>query len=48
MVYEVRGDRARAAKYFREAADFMRTNDGFDEEGVADMIESAERMELEA
>ena len=48
MVYEVRGDRACAAKYFREAADFMRTNDGFDEEGVADMIESAERMELEA
>lgn len=48
MVYEARGDHACAAKYFREAADFMRANDGFDEEGVADMIESAERLEREA
>lgn len=47
MVCEARGDRASAAKYFREAAAFMQTNEGFDEEGIADMLEAAKLMEAE-
>ncbi len=46
MVEEARGNRAAAAKAYREAAEFMRTHDGFDEEGIADMMESAQRMEV--
>ena len=45
MVEEARGNCVAAAKTYREAAEFMRTHEGFDEEGIADMIESAERME---
>ena len=45
MVCEARGDRASAAKYYREAAAFMQTNEGFDEEGIADMLEAAKLME---
>jgi hypothetical protein len=45
MVEEARGNRAAAAKAYREAAEFMRTNDGFEMESIADMIASAERME---
>lgn len=45
MVDEARGNRAAAAKAYREAAEFMRTHDGFDDEGIADMIASAERLE---
>lgn len=45
MVEEARGNRAAAAKAYREAAEFMRTHDGFEAESIADMIESAERME---
>jgi predicted Zn-dependent protease len=45
MVCEAQDDRAAAAKYYREAAAFMQTNEGYDEEGIADMIKSAERME---
>ena len=44
-VEEARGNRAAAAKAYRETVEFMRSHDGFDEEGIADMIESAERME---
>jgi len=45
MVCEARGDRVSAAKYYREAADFMSANEGFDEEGIADMLEAAKLME---
>ena len=44
MVEEA-GNRAAAAKAYREAAEFMRTHDGFEMESIADMIASAERME---
>ena len=46
-VQEARGDRAAAARGYREAAGFMRKRDGFDEESIAHMIDSAERMEAE-
>jgi hypothetical protein len=45
MVHEARGDPASAAKYYREAAAFMQTNEGIDEEGIADMLEAAKLME---
>lgn len=45
MLHEARGNRPEAAKCYREAAEFMRTHEGFDEEGIADMLESALRME---
>ena len=44
-VQEARGDRAAAARSYREAAGFMRCHEGFDEESVAGMIKSAEQME---
>jgi SEC-C motif len=46
-VCEARGDRAAAARYYRDAAEFMRSRDGFDEASMAHMLESAERMEAE-
>ncbi|MDA0814028.1 MAG: SEC-C metal-binding domain-containing protein [Verrucomicrobia bacterium] len=46
-VYEARGDRAAAARCYRDAAGFMQTRDGFEDETIAHMIESAERMEAE-
>jgi hypothetical protein len=45
MVCEARGDRGAAAKFYREAAVFMRANEGFDEEGIADMLKAANRVE---
>ncbi len=45
MVHEARGERTEAAKLYREAADFMRLHEGFDEESIAEIIESARRME---
>ena len=45
MVHEARGDRAAAARCYRDAARFMGSHDGFDQEGITDMIKSAERME---
>ncbi len=46
-VHEARGARAAAARCYREAAGFMRTRGGFEEETIAHLIESAERMEAE-
>jgi hypothetical protein len=46
-VHEARGARAAAARCYREAAAFMQTRAGFEEETIAHMIESAERMEAE-
>jgi tetratricopeptide (TPR) repeat protein len=45
MLHEARGNRPEAAKCYREAAEFMRTHEGFDEEGITDMLESARGME---
>jgi tetratricopeptide (TPR) repeat protein len=46
-VYEAKGDKLRAANYYRQAADFMRTHSGFDEEGIAWMLDNVERLEAE-
>lgn len=45
MVLEARGDKAAAAQAYRRAADFMRSHPGFDPENIADLIQSAERLE---
>ena len=46
-VCEARGDRHAAARHYRDAAEFMRSRDGFDAESIAHMVQSAERMEAE-
>lgn len=47
MVYEARGDRAKAAEYYRKAAYFMRTHPGFDDEGIESMLSEADRLDEE-
>ena len=47
MVYEAKGDRDKAAEYYRKAADFMRSHPGFDEEGVAWKLSEADRLDAE-
>ena len=46
-VQEARGDRLAAARCYREAVEFMRSHEGFEEQSIVHMIESAERMEAE-
>jgi tetratricopeptide (TPR) repeat protein len=45
MLCEARGDHAIAAVYYRRAADYARTHEGFDPELVALWLADAERME---
>ncbi len=45
MLYEARGDYANAAANYRRAADYARTNEGFDPEGIALWLADAERVE---
>jgi tetratricopeptide (TPR) repeat protein len=34
MVYEARGDKNKAMQYYRKAAEFAKSNPGFDQEGI--------------
>jgi len=45
MVYEARGDRKKAAQYYRKAADFARSNPGFGKKSVDRFLSEAKRME---
>jgi tetratricopeptide (TPR) repeat protein len=45
MVYEARGDRKKAAQYYRKAADFARSNPGFDKKSIDRFLSEAKRME---
>ena len=45
QLYEARGDNARAAKHYRLAAEFARTHEGFDDDGINDFLERAERLD---
>ena len=47
MVYEARGERDKAADYYRKAADFAKSNPGFDEQMVKWFLSEARRMEKE-
>ena len=44
-LYAARGDNARAAEHYRLAADFARTHDGFDDDGINDFLDRAERLD---
>ena len=45
QVYEARGDRKKAADYYRKAAEFAKTAEGFDEKSVENFMNDARRME---
>ena len=45
MVYEARGNRKEAAKHYRKAADFVRSNPGFDKNSIDWFLSEAKRME---
>jgi tetratricopeptide (TPR) repeat protein len=45
MVYEARGDRKKAAQYYRKAADFAKSNPGFEKKSIDRFLSEAKRME---
>jgi len=45
MVYEARGEKNKAAKYYRKAANFAKSNPGFDEQSVDGFLSEARRMD---
>lgn len=47
MVLEAKGDLEESAEFWRKAAEYAATHDGFDPEGVDDYRENAERVEAE-
>lgn len=47
MVWEARGDRKKAAEYYRKAAAFAENNPGFDQEGIDWYLSKAKRLESE-
>jgi len=47
MVYEARGEKRKAAQYYREAADFAKSNEGFDQEAIDRFLSEAKRAESE-
>jgi tetratricopeptide (TPR) repeat protein len=44
MVYEASGDNQKAADYYLKAAEFMRSNLGFDNEGIQWMLNKANQL----
>ena len=47
MLYEARGEKRKAAQYYREAADFAKSNEGFDQEAIDRFLSEAKRAESE-
>jgi len=47
VLHQARGNRSEAAQCYREAVEFMRSHQGFDEQSIAHMIQSAADMEAE-
>ena len=45
MVYEARGDKKKAAQYYRKTADFARSNPGFGKNSIDRFLSEAKRME---
>jgi len=45
MVYEARGEKDKAADYYRKAADFAESNPGFDKQMVNWFLSEANRMD---
>ena len=44
MVYEARGDNQKAAEYYLKTAKFMRSNPGFDKEGIEWALDKAKHL----
>ncbi len=44
MVYEARGEIRKAAEYYLKAAEFMRSNPGFDKEGIEWALDKAKHL----
>ena len=44
-VYEARGMNREAARYYREAAAFARAHEGFEEEGIQEWLDTADRLD---
>jgi tetratricopeptide (TPR) repeat protein len=47
MVCEAKGEKAKAAQYYRQAAEFMKSKPGFDREAVQWALSEAARLEAE-
>jgi len=47
MVYEARGEKGKAAEYYRKAADFAKSNEGFDSWAIDWFLSEAKRVESE-
>ena len=47
MVYEARGEKRKAAEYYRKAADFAKSNEGFDRKIIKWFLSEAKRVESE-
>jgi hypothetical protein len=47
MVYEARGEKGKAADYYYQAADFAKSNPGFDKQMVNWFLSEARCMEKE-
>jgi tetratricopeptide (TPR) repeat protein len=44
MIYEARGENEKASEYYLKTAEFMRSNPGFDEEGIQWAIDKAKEL----
>jgi len=47
MVYEARGEKRKATQYYRKAADFAKSNEGFDQKAIDWFLSEAKRVESE-
>jgi Tfp pilus assembly protein PilF len=47
MVYEARGEKTKAAGYYRKAADFAKSHEGFDQDSADWFLSEAKRLESE-
>ena len=45
MVYEARGEKKKAAEYYLKAADFAKSNEGFDQEAIDWFLSEAKRVQ---
>ncbi len=46
-IYEARGDKKNAVKYYRKSATFAKSNEGFDQDSINWYEDQAKRMEAE-
>ena len=44
MVYEARGDKQKAAEYYKKAAEFMETRPGYDRELIEDALKKVDEL----